>query len=224
MLQREMAEGFLADLTSDETQALEAVAMRRSYGPNATILHEGDESGPVVVLLSGRVKIGQMSQAGREAIVAVRGAGELLGELSAIDGGRRSSPVTTPEPGELLLIPRSDFLALLEHRPRIALVILRIVAGRLRYAGAQQAQLGTHDVVGRLARRLVELSERFGETRDGGIEIDLPLSQDELGSWIGASREGVSKAFHTLRELHIVETGRRHVTVLDAEALERLAR
>jgi CRP/FNR family cyclic AMP-dependent transcriptional regulator len=224
MLQGEMAKGFLADLTSDETEALEAVAMRRSYGAGVTILHEGDEAGPVVVLLSGRVKIASISEAGREAIAAVRGAGELLGELSAIDGGRRSSSVTTLERVELLLVPRSDFVVLLERRPRIALVILRIVAGRLRYADAQQAQHATHDVVGRLATRLVELCERFGETNGDVIEIDLPLSQDELGSWIGASREGVSKAFHTLRELHIVETGRRHVTVLDAEGLARLAR
>lgn len=219
-----MVEGFLADLSPDETQALEAVAMRRRYGANVTILHEGDDAGPVVIVLSGCVKIASVSEAGREAIVAVRGAGDLLGELAAIDGGRRSTSVTTLEPVELLLVARSDFLALLEQHARIAVVILRMVASRLRYADAQQAQFATHDVVGRLARRLVELSERFGETSEGGIEIDLPLSQDELGSWIGASREGVSKAFHTLRSLHIVETGRRHVTVLDVEALSRHAR
>ena len=112
-------------------------------------------------------------------------------------------------------MPRSEFTVFLEHRPRVALVILRIVASRLRYAGAQQAQFGTHDALGRLAHRLLELSERFGVAHEGGIDIELPLSQEELASWIGASREAVSKAFQTLRSLGIVETGRRQVTILD---------
>lgn len=219
-----MAERFLDGLSREETEALEAVARRRAYGRNVTLLHGGDEGGPVVVLLRGRVKLAIVSEEGREAIVAVRGPGDLLGELAAIDGGPRSATVTTLEPVEVLLVARSDFSALLEERPRIALVILRLVAGRLRYADAQQAQFATHDLVGRLAQRLMELCDRFGRRRESGIEIDLPMSQEELGRWIGASREGVSKAFQVLRSLRIVETGRRRVTVLDIDALERRAR
>lgn len=124
---------------------------------------------------------------------------------------------------DALVVPRSEFLALLDGRPRIALVILRMVARRLRYADAQRAQFAALDVAGRLAQRLLELGERFGTERDGRIEIGLPLSQEELANWVGASREAVSKAFHLLRTLHIVETGRRRVTVLDLGALRRHA-
>jgi CRP/FNR family transcriptional regulator, cyclic AMP receptor protein len=164
-----------------------------------------------------------MTQSGREAIVAVLGPGELVGELAAIDDGPRSTTVTTLEPVDALIVSRSSFAALLERHPRIALAILRMVAHRLRYADVQQAQFATHDVVGRLAQRLVELCERFGTQQERGIEIRLPLSQEELASWVGASREAVSKAFQLLRSLHIVETGRRRVTVLDLGALERRA-
>jgi CRP-like cAMP-binding protein len=79
-------------------------------------------------------------------------------------------------------------------------------------------------VVGRLAQRLVELSERFGVDGEHGIEVELPLSQEELASWIGASREAVSKAFKVLRSLRIVETGRRRVTILDFDALVQRGR
>ena len=214
------AVGFLDSLSVEEVDALRAVSVRRAYGANVTLLHQADEAGPVVVLLSGRVKI-TVSQAGREAIVAILGPGELVGELAALDDGPRSTTVTTLEPVDALVLSRSDFAALLERRPRIALVILRTVAHRLRYADVQQAQFATHDVVGRLARRLVELCERFGTQQERGIEIRLPLSQEELASWVGASREAVSKAFQLLRSLDIVETGRRRVTVLDLGALER---
>jgi CRP/FNR family cyclic AMP-dependent transcriptional regulator len=211
---------FVDALTSQETAALYAAGRTRSYGAGVTLFHEGDDPGPVVVLLSGRAKVAALS-AGREAIVAVRGPGDLIGELSAIAGGPRSATVTTLEAAGALLIPGSAFAALLERHPRMALVILRLVAERLRYADAQQAQFATHDVLGRVAGRLVELTERFGRPGLHGIELDIPLSQEELAAWTGASREGVSKALQLLRSLRIVDTARKHVTVLDLEALRR---
>ena len=217
-------EVFLGALSPEEEDALRAVAVQRAYGANVTLIHQADEGGPVVVLLSGRVKIAVAAQAGREAIIAVRGAGDLIGELAAIDDGPRSTMVTTLEPVDALVIARSEFAALLERHPRLALVILRTVARRLRYADVQQARYATHDVVGRLAHRLLELGERFGTQGDDGIEVTLPFSQEDLASWVGASREAVSKALQTLRSLGIVETGRRRVTVLDLPALRRHAR
>ena len=217
------AEPFLDALAPEEAGALRAAASKRTYGVNVTLIHQADESGPVVVLISGRVKIAVVTQPGREAIVAVRGPGDLVGELAAIDEGPRSTSVTTVEPVEALVVSRSEFAALLERHPRIALVILRTVARRLRYADVQQAQFATHDVVGRLAHRLVELSERFGTPGDDGVELTLPFSQEDLASWVGASREAVSKAFQTLRSLHVVDTGRRRVIVYDLDALRRHA-
>lgn len=222
-LAADMADAFLDALTETEAEDLRSIGRPRAYGANVTLFHQGDEAGPVVVLLSGRAKVVSLSSAGREVIVAVRGPGDLLGELSAIDGEPRSATVTTLEAVDALLIPGSAFAAFLERCPRVALVILRMVAGRLRYADAQQADFATHDVVGRVAHRLVELSERFGAPAAGRIEIELPLSQEELAAWTGASREAVSKALQLLRSLRIVETGRRHVTVLDPEALQRRA-
>jgi CRP-like cAMP-binding protein len=214
---------FLDALEPDELDELHAAGRRRRYGVGVTLFHEGDDAGPIVVLLTGRVKIVSLSVAGREVIIAIRGPGDLLGELSAVDGGPRSVTVTTLEPVEALVLPGSAFLAFVERRPRVALVLLRMVAGRLRSADARHADFATHDVVGRVATRLVELADRFGERAEGRIEIELPLSQEELAAWTGASREAVSKALHVLRSLGVVETGRRHITVLDEEALRRHA-
>jgi CRP/FNR family cyclic AMP-dependent transcriptional regulator len=216
-----MGETFLDALTEEEAADLHAAGRRRAYGPGVTLFHEGDDSGPVVVLLGGRVKVATVGGGGREAIVAVRGPGDLIGELSAIDGGPRSATVTTLEPAEVLLVPGSAFAALLERHLRIALVLLRMVAGRLRYADSQQAQFATQDVVGRVAARLLELGDRFGVAEDGRLVIELPISQEELAAWTGSSREAVSKALQQLRALHVLETGRKRITVLDAEALRR---
>jgi CRP-like cAMP-binding protein len=224
MLGAGMAGAFIDELTAAEADDLRSVGRTRSYGANVTLFHQGDDAGPVMVLLAGRVKVTAPTSAGREVIVAVRGPGDLLGEMSAIDGEPRSGTVATLEPVEVLMVPGSAFAAFLERRPRVALVILRMVAGRLRYADSQQADFATHDVVGRVASRLVELCERFGASeQEGRIEVALPLSQEELAAWTGSSREAVSKALQLMRSLRILETGRRRVTVLDLEALRRRA-
>ena len=75
-----------------------------------------------------------------------------------------------------------------------------------------------------MAARLVELAERFGEPTNGGVRVGLPLSQDELAGWTGASREAVSKALRSLRDRGLIETGRRRVVIYDLEGLRKRAR
>src|SRR4051794_9467585 len=116
-----MGETFLDALSEQEAADLHAAGRRRSYGAAVTIVHAGDDAGPVVVLLRGRAKVSTAGAVGREAIIAVRGPGDLIGELSAIDDGPRSASVTTLEPVEVLLLPGSRFATLLEIHPRIAL-------------------------------------------------------------------------------------------------------
>jgi CRP/FNR family cyclic AMP-dependent transcriptional regulator len=218
-----MAETFLEALTPDEAADLRASGRERHYDTNLALFHEGDDAGSVIVLLGGRAKITVLSSSGREVIVAVRGPGDLLGELAALIDAPRSATVVTIEQVDALIVSGSAFAAFLERNPRVALAILRIVADRLLYAEVQEVQFATHDVVGRVAHRLAELTERYGVASAEGIVLDVPLSQEELASWTGASREAVNKALQVLRSLHMIETGRRRLTVLDAEGLRRLA-
>jgi CRP/FNR family transcriptional regulator, cyclic AMP receptor protein len=219
-----MAETFLEMLTPEEAADLRASGRERHYDPGVALFHEGDDAGSVMVLLAGRVKLTVPSSSGREVIVAVRGPGDLLGELAALVDAPRSATVATIEPVDALIVAGSAFAAFLDRNPRVALVILRLVAERLLYADLQQAQFATHDVVGRVAHRLVELTDRFGVESAEGIVLDVPLSQEELAGWTGASREAVNKALQVLRSLHMIQTGRRRLTVLDADGLRRLAR
>jgi CRP-like cAMP-binding protein len=177
----------------------------------------------VLVVRSGQAKVTVVDRQGRELILGFRGPGELLGELSAVDGEPRSATATALEPVTALGIPGESFRALLDHRPGIAHALLHVVAVRLREADRQRLEFAAYDVPGRLARRLVELAERFGEPSDQGIEIALALSQGELASWTSCSREGVSKALATLRALGWIDTRRRRIVVRDVDALRRYA-
>jgi CRP/FNR family cyclic AMP-dependent transcriptional regulator len=218
-----MGTPFLDSLTPEEAADLRASGRERRFDAGVAIFHEGDDAGSVIVLLAGRTKLTVPNTTGREVIVAVRGPGDLLGELAALVDAPRAATVATIEPVEALIVSGSAFASFLEGHSRVALVILRLVAERLLYADLQQAQFATHDVVGRVAHRLVELTERFGVEGENGIVLDVPLSQEELAGWTGASREAVNKALQVLRSLHLIETGRRRFTVLDVEGLRRLA-
>jgi CRP-like cAMP-binding protein len=215
-----VAEGFLSELAADERAELEQLGSLRRYRRGDVLFHQGDDAGAVLVLLAGHVKAAMLND-GREVILAFPGPGELLGELSAIDGHPRSGTVRAVDDVEALVIPGSAFRGFLEHRPRIAFVLLRSVIARLRTADRQRVDYAVNDVVVRVAGRLVELCDRFGSEDGTSVEIGLSITQDELASWAGASREAVAKAMALLRTLGWVQTERRRILVLDLPALRR---
>ncbi|HWH43473.1 MAG TPA: Crp/Fnr family transcriptional regulator [Thermoleophilaceae bacterium] len=213
---------FLDGLTEAERAALEREGVPRRFARGTALFHERQPSDKVVILRDGRVKLTCVTEEGREILLAVRGPGDLLGELSAIDGEPRSATAQALEAVDALVISREAFTGFLESNPRVAVVIMQMLARRLRDADRKRVEFAAQDSVGRVAARLVELVERFGEDAgDGAVRITLPLSQDELAGWVGASREAVSKALQALRGLGWIETHRRGVTVLDVDALRR---
>jgi CRP/FNR family cyclic AMP-dependent transcriptional regulator len=215
-------EGFLSELDPVERADLEKLGALRRYRRGDVLFHQGDDAGAVVVLLDGHVKAAMLND-GREVILAFPGPGELLGELSAVDGEPRSGTVRAVDDVEALVIPGSVFRAFLEHRPRVALVLLRSITARLRAADRQRVDYAVNDVVVRVAGRLVELCDRYGAEEEAGIDVGLGITQDELAAWAGASREAVAKAMSLLRTLGWVQTERRRIIVLDLPALRRYA-
>ena len=119
-------------------------------------------------------------------------------------------------------MPVPDFEAYLRRTAGWRTCSCALIAERLRDADRKRIEFGAHDTTGRVAARLVEMAERFGARRrpNGGSRIALPLSQDELAGWIGASREAVSKALGVLRAAGWIRTSRMSVVVLDLAALK----
>jgi CRP/FNR family transcriptional regulator, cyclic AMP receptor protein len=212
-------ESFAALLDAEDWSVLQARGQRRKVARDAVLMYEGDPGERVVVVLAGRVKVTTTGDDGQETLLSIRGPGEILGELSFLDDQPRIGTVTTLEPVEILAIAAGVFGRYLEERPRVALVILRTLSARFRDASRKRVQFRELDTVGRLAARLVELCERYGEVTPEGTIIGLALTQEELGAWTGASHAGVAKAFQTLRELGWIETRRKRIVVRDIDAL-----
>jgi CRP-like cAMP-binding protein len=213
---------FLSLLTDEEVAALRSAGRLRRWDRGTTVITEGDTSDWVLVLLEGRVKVSSHTSSGNEVVLAVRGPGGLIGEQSAIDGSPRSATVTTLEPVTGVVV--RDFVSFLESHGRVAVLLMKLVSERLRDSDRKRIEYGAFDTTGRVATRLLELAERYGEQTDAGVRVALPLSQDELAGWTGSSREAVSKALRTLRDRGLIETGRRRVIIHDVEGLRQRAR
>jgi CRP-like cAMP-binding protein len=214
---------FLDALSQGNVDELRALGRPRRYPVGARLFSEREAGDAVLVLLSGRVKLSATSESGREALLGIRVPGELIGEMSAIDGAPRSATATALEPVEVLSVSSEAFVAYLHRTPGVALVLVRMLNRRLRDADHKRIEFLAQDTVGRVCSRLVELAERFGEPSDSGTDINIAITQEDLAGWTGSSREAVIRALRTLRELGWIATGRRTITLLDLEMLRRRA-
>lgn len=210
-------------LDPQEWQTLEQRGRHRSYGRGQVLFFEGDQGGSVIALRSGRAKVSVQTLPGRELLLAVKGPGELLGEMSALDGRPRSATATTMEPVEALVVSASVFQEFLKAHPRVALRLLQALTAGLRDADELIADRDAGDTVSRTARRLVHLAGRYGEHNAGNthVGLTLTLTHGELASWIGVSREATSRALSQLRVAGYITTERRSITVIDLAGLRR---
>jgi CRP/FNR family transcriptional regulator, cyclic AMP receptor protein len=210
-------------LSPSEAAALRRRGQRRTFAKGQPLMWEGQVADRILFLEAGRVKIASTIATGREVVLAFCGPGELIGDLAALDGDPRSASVIALEPVETLALTAADFSAFLAEHPPAALALLQHLSLRLREADAKRVEFAAYGTLERVAIRLVELCERFGEQRGDEMQIALPLSQEELAGWAGASLESVSRALQTMRALGWIQTRRRHISVRDGAALRRAA-
>jgi CRP-like cAMP-binding protein len=215
---------FIELLTAVEAQQLRALGSRRRMPPGSVIFVEGDDPHDVVLLESGDVRIHVSGIEGHDVVLDVVSEGDLLGELSAVDGHARSATATALNAVELTAISRASFIGYLEQHPELLRALLETTIGRLRTSNRRQLEYGTSDALGRVCTRLVQLAERFGvPTESGAIQVKAPLTQTELAQWCGLSREAVVKCLRSLRTLGWIENAGTNITIVDRDQLARRA-
>jgi CRP/FNR family transcriptional regulator, cyclic AMP receptor protein len=212
---------FLDRLSEPDRRDLLAAGRPLRLRPGATTLIEGQLSGQVILILGGHVRAWTTAEDGHEALLAVRRPGDIVGELAALDGQPHSATVSALEPVEARVIAASAFRDYLATHSSAAFAVLELLTERLRDADRKRAEFGFMDATGRVAARLAELAEHHGHASDRGVRIELALSQEELASWVSASREAVSRALRLFRERGWIATERRCITVFDLDALRR---
>jgi CRP/FNR family transcriptional regulator, cyclic AMP receptor protein len=214
-----MVTRFLSELDERSSDALFEMATQRRVPMGQKLFSEGDRASSAFVVLDGLVLVSMLSSEGGEHVLELRGPKEIVGELGAIDGTVRSATARVLEDATLLVLAADDLWRLLGTNALLARHLLVALAGRVRESAQRQVDLGSSAVVPRVARRLVDLME----LRENASEFDSPLSQQQLATWAGVSRDGVVRALTQLRADSVVETGRQRFVIHDVPRLRALA-
>jgi CRP/FNR family transcriptional regulator, cyclic AMP receptor protein len=202
------------------------LGVRRSAGTSQVILREGTREDHVIVLVDALAKVTVAMTNGRQALLDVRVSGDIVGEISALNGTPRSATVTTCRPATIQIVRSGDFRAFLRTYPDAALEVAGIVADRLRWANRRRIDFASYPVKVRLARALWEIAIAYGHREDQGIVVDIQLTQAELATLCGAAEITVQKVLRDLRDLResgVLVTGYRHIVVRDVDALRESA-
>ncbi|MFB6889315.1 Crp/Fnr family transcriptional regulator [Kitasatospora sp. NPDC056327] len=217
---------FARTLTAHDLEALTSLGGTRTFEPEEHLLSEGDRSTHVLLVLTGwSMVFAAIDRGATRLVLGLRGPGELVGELAALDQRPRSATVQALGPVEALVIPGDGFRRFLAESPRVGSQVMTQLASRLRDSDRERSALASLTVVQRLARRLVELSGTDATSRPGrdGAAAVVQLAQDDLAATVGATREAVAKALRLLREQGLVRTGNRRVEILAPAPLLLLA-
>lgn len=213
------SEHFWPLLGSDWQQLLLRSGSRHEHPAGTVLIREGDSADSVLVLLSGRVKVVTTGWSGHQGLLGIRMAGDIVGEMAAIDNRRRSATVIAIDPLSVLRIPVSEFIEIIRTHADVSYTLLRVVSTRLRISDRKRLESGEATTAQRVATTLAELAADHGIVDAGQVTISLPFSQDELAMMVGSSREAVVRALRDLREEGIIKTARQRVTVLQPDIL-----
>src|SRR6476469_8208643 len=216
---------FFAGLDPEALGRVAAGTRSRRFRRGEVIFHLGDPGDALFISVSGEVKISLPSEAGDEAILATRRAGDVFGELALLDGAPRSATAVAIEPSETAILPRAPFRELLATEPAIRDALLASLAAELRRLTNHVEELHFLDITGRLASRLSRLANESGRSQpDGSIRLPSPLTQGDLAAMIGCTRQSVNKLLGMFTDDGLIRLDRDSIVVLDLDALTKTAR
>ena len=215
---------LFANLSADDAKSLRTGLTVTDISRGERLFSEDEPGDKLYVILSGKIKLSRAAPDGRENLLSVHGPGEMFGELSLFDPRPRTSSATAVTDAKLAGLAHDYMRGWLVTRPEVAMALLRALAQRLRRVNDDRADLVFTDVPGRVAKALLDLSERFGEQQEDGIRVNHDLTQEELAQLVGASRETVNKALADFVARGWVQLSAKSVLLIDPERLRKRAR
>src|SRR5579883_1181320 len=210
---------LFAGLSEEEFTFLTARVVQRRFSAGELVFAEAEPCAGLYVIEAGNVRIFKSSAGGREQVLAIDGPGSSIAELPVFDGGNYPASAQAITDCSLLFVSKKDFQALCLQHPEVALKVLRVVGARLRRLVGIIEELSFTTVRHRLASLLLRFA-REGKRTAEGVEVTLPVSNQELAAQIGTVRELVSRNLSRLQSEGLIKMDGRSVILCDIKALE----
>jgi CRP/FNR family cyclic AMP-dependent transcriptional regulator len=211
---------IFAGLSESEIAFLAQRAVSRRFSAGELVFSEGEPCAGLYVVQSGHIRIFKSSPGGREQVLSIDGPGSSVAELPVFDGGNYPASVVAIDDATLLFVSKQDFQSLCLTHPQVALKVLKVVGARLRRLVGIIEELSFTTVRHRLAAFLLRLAQKEGKRTADGVEVTMPVSNQELASQIGTVRELVSRNLSRLQSEGLLKIDGRSVTVRNLKALE----
>ena len=212
---------WLEELSEAETARLVRASSSREHGRGGTVFEPTQDPRSVYLLERGLVRIYRLSPNGEEATLGYVRPGEVFGELGAFSDRPRESFAQAVRPSRVWRIPRAELRRVLDEHPRIALSVTTQIGNRMKRIESRVESLVFRNLRSRVAHIFVELAEDFGDERESGIAIDLPLTQQDVARLVGATRQSVNLCLRELREAGLIRHQGRRFAVPSLAALRR---
>ena len=211
---------IFCDLDSEALDQLCRYVKPVSLKRGATIYSKGDPGNSLYVVISGTAKMSISSPDGRSAILNLIGPGEIFGEIALLDGRERTADAIANTNCEVFIIDRREFIPFVRSQPTLAMKLIELLCGRLRWTSDQVEQIILQDLPGRLASALIRLTEKH-KLEPGGRTI--AITQQEISEMVGMTRESINKQLRAWAARSWVRLEHGAIVVLDAESLQAIA-
>jgi CRP-like cAMP-binding protein len=209
-------------LSTGEIDSLIGYTRVEQYPAGREIFAKGSPGQSLMAVLRGSVKISSLSSDGKEVVFRIISAGEIFGEIAALDGEERSADAAAMTDCELLVLHRRDFLRMLENRADLCMILLRTLCRSLRRTSEQVEDVSFRHLESRVAKALLQLAESVGLHGVQSKSVELHVSQRELGAMAGGSRESVNKILQNWHRQGLIDLGKASILIHDIDALRHL--
>lgn len=211
------------DLSLEECDEIISTGRVYDVPPGGFFFHQGEESEMHYVLVSGRVKMSMVTDAGDQIIVAYFGPGEGIGIVVSLNWTPYPLSAEAIEPCTAIGWRRETMLELMQGNARLAINGMNMLGGRFGQMLGRFQEMATQRVEQRVARTLTRLVRQFGRRTDSGILIDISLSREDLAQMTGTNLYNVSRILSKWESDGLITTNRKRVTLLKVHDLVALA-
>ena len=210
-------------LAQEDLERLADRAIERHFKKGQLIFHEGDPGEALYVVAEGHVKVFVTSEDGEAMVLVTLSPSEVFGELAVVDGGPRSASAEALEPTTLLTLTRPTFIEVLGENKRVMDATLSYLGNLLRRLTEQTSDLVFLDLHGRVAKLLLTFGEERGEQNEQGTMLQLGLTQTDIASMVGGSRQSVNQVLRSFERRGYVEISGRQILIKQPDLLRKRA-
>jgi CRP/FNR family transcriptional regulator, cyclic AMP receptor protein len=215
---------FLSRLGKREKQQLIELGHAKHFMKDEFICSLGRTNEDIYLLMSGRVKLYELTAEGKEVILWFCIPGELFGVPDALIANHFSSRQINAQScgyAELLCIDHQAFLDFIDNNPSVVLPLIQLLSFRFREVAEVLSDITSSDVTSRVVKLLLRLSGRYGKQVDGGVFLELPITHQEMADMIGASRQTVTTVLGDLKRQGLIHMEQRTMFLRDGAWLEK---